>query len=234
MTSEGEAEGEHVASSVALPVGLRKVREVVGVVKLAGALKGDIAAQERTETVEAGAASGHRVDTPIHVKRAAVLVGSRQNPAIDDGDEVTVCDEVEDGARPGPVNARDENIAVQGGGQTLRGQDARRYRFGVKDARGVTDLGGPLGDGDLGQVLVDVLRPRVEGSVEVARLDDVVIDVGDVLDAEPVERLGNDAADADRAGVRDAELRGGCSPAGSRAADAAVAVIAIGAQSGST
>src|SRR5713226_7084477 len=104
---------------MALPVLCAQPAEVVRVVKQPVSVQRGVTSQKRAQAEQAGPAGADGVYTPVDVKRPPVRGDAGEDSAVDDRDEVGVCDRVEDPAGPGTVDTGDQDVAVERGGSGL-------------------------------------------------------------------------------------------------------------------
>lgn len=184
----------------------RQAGDVGGVVERAVAFGADVGGIVLAQAFHAGAAGGGDVGAPFCAAQASAA-GIDRDTAVDDGNEVGVGEKVEDGARPGPVDAGENHITVGRGGEPVRlghTQLVRRrpeVRGGGRAARGA---GCEMG---LGPVQAHITAGGVQEPVEVDLFDGVEVEQAQVLDAGAGQ--GFDDEHADRAASDDTDVQTG-------------------------
>ncbi len=209
MRGDAHAEREDVPPGDHGSLLLRQARNVVGVVEPPLAIERDIASSQGADAHEARPARRGRLDAPVDVQRRAVRLDAREDPAVDDGDQVRVRHGIQQVARERPVDAREDQVAVEGGGVSGLVEDRRLDQAQVEGRGRVAQGRRPPGDRHLRQPGRDVGRQRRVRAVEVPRLEAVVVDVRQARQARPAARLGDQTphvAEADDAEPRPAEV----------------------------
>jgi len=189
-----QAEGEDVAAVVAFAILWIQAAEVVGIVEHPVPVECGITSQKGAQTEKTCSAGTDGVYPPVDVKRPPIWGDAGEDAAIDDRDEVRISNCIEDPAWPGAVNATDEDVAVQRGSYALR-TDQANGQGAYGEARCCVAVGHcTLGDGYLARPPLCIPGSGVEGTVQVAFLDAVMVDEDDVADAQPGKGLGDHAA----------------------------------------
>ena len=151
----------------------------------AGAFDGNEAGVVLAEALQAASAGGGDVCPPLGAAHGAVRVGVDEDAAVDDGDEVGIRDKVEYCAGPGPVDAAEDHVAVEGAGQAV-GFDDRQVV--TVDDRPMSGGGSPQRAAeyiDLTAATASVAASGVQEPVEVDQLDDVEVHQREPGDAGP-------------------------------------------------
>ena len=101
----------------------REALDVGGVVEQSVPFHGNVSRVVLAQAFHARTARCGNVGTPVGALQTPTARIDRDS-TVHDGDEVGVGEEVECGARPGPVNAGKEQAAVRSSGEAVRFHDA--------------------------------------------------------------------------------------------------------------
>jgi hypothetical protein len=154
------------------------------------------------QTFETAAAWRGDMSPPVGAANRAIRHGPNDNPAVDYRDQVGIREEVQDRPWPWPVDAAEQDVAVECRLAPVRFDNAkfkglnpwpRSPGASAKPARQRFDLRARK---------CDITLVRVEKAIEIDRLDAIEIDQPQVLDASPGKRLPHDLTDV--AGADDA------------------------------
>jgi hypothetical protein len=80
---DAHSEREHVATRESGALILREAGDVLGIVELAVAIEGDVAAPEGAHANQAAMLGSSRLDAPVDMERTAIRLDPRRNPAVD-------------------------------------------------------------------------------------------------------------------------------------------------------
>lgn len=147
--------------------------DVARVVEETVALENDVGRVELAGALEADPTRRSRERLPVGTLQAPVRRRDA-DAAVDHGDQVREGDHVQDLARPRPVDAAEEDVAVGCLGEARLFADAQLERLDLGLSRGGTRRERLCEDGDLR--LANVLTTRVQEPVQVVLLDRVEVD----------------------------------------------------------
>ena len=94
--------------------------EVGRVIEEAGAFDRDGGRVVLAQAFEAGPAGGCQVGAPFGAGHPVAALAADEDAAIDDRDQVGVGGHVQHGAGPGPVDAAEQHVAIERGGEAGR------------------------------------------------------------------------------------------------------------------
>ncbi len=113
VRGHAQAEGKYVSATIPLAFCLAKTLEVVGIVQFAIAIKPHVTTAQGVEAVKARALWSDRVNSPVDMQETPVFSNTRQDATVNDWDQVGVRQDVENVARPWPINTAHDCVAVQ-------------------------------------------------------------------------------------------------------------------------